>query len=222
MNAESFWSNLAKTREAEVEELRDELRSLRREMKRHRQPVEALNEIEKQVEALEEQVVKPIERRELDVKTVEGPIRLGSKVRLRTLGTEGVVTALSEDEAEVQVGVLRVRTRLTELDLKGQSQQEPTTTQHPSSAEKQPHHALNLQESNSIYAASVPMMPWMPWIAIWNALTWPDYPGCALSMVRELANCAMWSANLSASIPMSNPMKGVNVEKAAMGSQLQS
>jgi DNA mismatch repair protein MutS2 len=87
-------------------------------MKRHRQPVEALKEIEEKVEELEEKVEKPVERRELDVQAVEGPIRLGSKVRLRTLGTEGVVTALSEDEAEVQVGVLRVRARLTELDLR--------------------------------------------------------------------------------------------------------
>ena len=56
----------------------------------------------------------------MDIETTEGPIQLGSKVQLRTLGTEGVVTALSEDEAEVPVGVLRVRTRLTELNLKGQ------------------------------------------------------------------------------------------------------
>ena len=108
------------TAETEIDELRDELQKLRREMQRHRQPVEALTAIEKQVEDLEEQVEKPVERRELDIETAEGPIQLGSKVQLRTLGTEGVVTALSEDEAEVQVGVLRVRTRLTELNLKGQ------------------------------------------------------------------------------------------------------
>ncbi|MCU0489744.1 MAG: Smr/MutS family protein, partial [Anaerolineales bacterium] len=44
-------------------------------------------------------------------------IRLGDKVRLRTLGSQGVVTALSQDEAEVQLGVLRVRARLAELEL---------------------------------------------------------------------------------------------------------
>jgi DNA mismatch repair protein MutS2 len=36
-------------------------------------------------------------------------------VRLRNLGVQGVVTALSQEEAEVQVGVLRVRARLSEL-----------------------------------------------------------------------------------------------------------
>jgi DNA mismatch repair protein MutS2 len=114
--------------EKEVSVLRDELRKLRREMKRHRQPIETLKKIDEQVDILEKQVEKPVERREPDVKTVEGPIRLGSKVRLRTLGTEGVVTALSEDEAEVQVGVLRVRARLTELDLRGAPQPRSVAT----------------------------------------------------------------------------------------------
>ena len=108
--------------EKEVDELRGEMRRLRREMKRHKQPLEALKVMEEKVEELEEKVEAPVERRPVDVQVVEGPIRLGSKVRLRTLGTEGVVTALGEEEAEVQVGVLRVRARLTELDLKSQPQ----------------------------------------------------------------------------------------------------
>ena len=74
---------------------------------------------ENQVEELESQVEAPIERRIPDVAPVDGPIRLGSRVMLRTLGNEGVVTALSEDEAEVQIGVLRIRARLAELVLKG-------------------------------------------------------------------------------------------------------
>jgi DNA mismatch repair protein MutS2 len=112
---------LAETRqqgEEEVAAIREELEDLRRELRRHRQPLEALQEIEEQVEGLEEQVEQPVERREVDVKAVEGPIRLGAKVRLRTLGTEGIVTALSEEEAEVQVGVLRVRAKLSELELR--------------------------------------------------------------------------------------------------------
>ncbi len=108
--------------EAEVEALREEIRKLRREMQRLRQPVEAIAALEEQVEELVEIVEKPVERRVLDVQAVEGAIQLGSKVRLRTLGTEGIVTSLSEEEAEVQVGVLRVRARLAELELKGHPQ----------------------------------------------------------------------------------------------------
>jgi DNA mismatch repair protein MutS2 len=122
--------------ETEVDGLRDELRRLRRDMKRHRQPIEALNQIDEQIEALEKQVEKPVERRDVDVKTVEGPIQLGSKVRLRSLGTEGVVTALSEEEAEVQVGVLRVRARLTELDHKGSPKPQKTAASQSKQAGK--------------------------------------------------------------------------------------
>jgi DNA mismatch repair protein MutS2 len=105
--------------EEEVKSVREELKMLRRELRKHRQPIQALKEIEDQVQELEEQVDTPVERQMPDVATVQGPVRLGSKVKLRTLGNEGVVTALSEDEAEVQIGVLRIRARLSELVLKG-------------------------------------------------------------------------------------------------------
>lgn len=106
--------------EEKVQAVLKELKKLRREMRQHRQPVDVLKEIEDRVEELEEQVDAPIERRIPDLIDLHAPIRLGSKVRLRTLGNEGVVTSLSEDEAEVQIGVLRVRARLSELELKGQ------------------------------------------------------------------------------------------------------
>jgi DNA mismatch repair protein MutS2 len=110
--------------EQKVNAVQDELKKLQREMRQHRQPIEALQEIEERIESLEEQVDAPVERREIDVQTFEGPIRLGSRVRLRTLGNEGIVSALSEDEAEVQIGVLRIRARLSELELKANGQQE--------------------------------------------------------------------------------------------------
>lgn len=103
-----------------VEALNKEIKSLRHELKQHRQPIDALTEIEAKIRELEDQVAEPVERRLPDVQSVEGPVRLGSKVRLRTLGNIGVVTALSEDEAEVQIGVLRIRARLVELELTGE------------------------------------------------------------------------------------------------------
>jgi len=105
--------------EDKVKAVRQELKFLRQEMKRYRQPIETLQEIEAQVQELEEQVEAPIVRRAPDIVPIEGPIRLGSKVKLRSLGNDGIVTALSEDEAEVQIGVLRIRARLAELELIG-------------------------------------------------------------------------------------------------------
>jgi len=117
-----------------VKAIHKELKNLRRELKLHRQPVEAIAEVEARVQELEEQVDEPVERRVPQVVAVSGPIQLGSKVRLRTLGNEGVVSALSEDEAEVQIGMLRIRARLGELDLLGGGSE--TDDEKPVLAEK--------------------------------------------------------------------------------------
>ena len=112
--------------EAQVRELQDEIREARRALARARQPLDVLQTVEEQAEVLGEAVDKPVERVLPDV---AGPkrrsIRLGDKVRLRTINMQGVVTALAEEEAEVQVGILRVRTRLADLELA--SGQSPTT-----------------------------------------------------------------------------------------------
>ncbi|MBU1661496.1 MAG: endonuclease MutS2, partial [Chloroflexi bacterium] len=122
---------------AEVAALRDEFSNLRSDLKRHRQPVEALEPLEEKIEELEAKVEEPVERRLPDVVAIQGPIRLGSKVRLRTLGNEGVVTALGENEAEVQIGVLRVRARLAELVLVGGGE-EATDDRRPMTGDSRP------------------------------------------------------------------------------------
>lgn len=107
----------------EVESLQEEIREARRALARARQPLEVLKSVEEQADKLMQVVDKPVERVDLVTFDEESgdqgfdsrSIRLGDKVFLRTLGTQGVVSSISEDEAEVQVGVLRVRTRLADL-----------------------------------------------------------------------------------------------------------
>lgn len=111
--------------EDQVQALQAEVESVRRSLVRARQPLEAIEAAEEQAEALAEAVEVPVERRITEIAPAVGsegglpplnrPIRLGDKVRLRSLNSEGVVTALGAEEAEVQVGVLRVRARLAEL-----------------------------------------------------------------------------------------------------------
>jgi len=113
--------------EHQVEELQEEIRTIRRSLARLRQPLEALQPVEEQAQALEEIVEKRIER---SLPTIKGKplrraIRLGDKVRLRTLNTQGVVTALGEEDAEVQVGMLRVRTRISDLALSRETAELP-------------------------------------------------------------------------------------------------
>ncbi len=104
---------------AKVEELERELSELRKALAKARQPLDALETVEKRVSDLEKVYEEPIERLPLDDEEIfyDRPIRLGDKVRLRSLNTRGVVTSLGEEEIEVQVGSLRVRTRLSEVEL---------------------------------------------------------------------------------------------------------
>ncbi len=103
----------------QLEALQEEVAQVRRELARARQPVEPLKEVVEKIEALEEMVEQPVQQIETpelrQVRQMRRPIRVGDKVRLRNLGAQGVVTALSDEEAEVQVGVLRVRTRLGDI-----------------------------------------------------------------------------------------------------------
>lgn len=56
------------------------------------------------------------------------PLSLGERVTVSTLNTDGVITALGESDAEVQIGSLRVRARLADLIRKGQEAEKPEET----------------------------------------------------------------------------------------------
>ncbi len=101
-----------------VQELQTELESLRKALSRARQPLEALQVVEEKAAELTEDTQEPVERIPIKDEEIilDRPIRLGDRVRLRTLNTKGLVTSLGEDELEVQVGNLRVRTRFSEVE----------------------------------------------------------------------------------------------------------
>ncbi len=151
--------------EAQVRAIQEELRQARGALARARQPLEILQPIQARVDELEEAVEWPVERRQMEAIADGEPaprrtVRLGDKVRLRSLNMPGVVTALSEEEAEVQVGNLRVRARPTDLELPGSEAVEirprtadrrPQETRLPESSGGQP---SNLQPSTFNYPAS--------------------------------------------------------------------
>ncbi|RPH59104.1 MAG: hypothetical protein EHM81_08830, partial [Chloroflexi bacterium] len=109
--------------ELEVEVIKRNIGRLKADLKKLRQPLEALEKIEQKVELVEEKVATPVERQTSKVESqpqpvVFGALKLGEKVLVRTLGSEGIITALGESEAEVQVGSLRIRARLTDIQRK--------------------------------------------------------------------------------------------------------
>ena len=117
--------------ELEVEVLKRNIGRLKSDLKKLRQPLEALELLELKVEKIEEktQVAVPREPQDglgrqgqkLEGQPISGTLKLGEKVIVRTLGSEGIVTALGESEAEVQVGSLRIRAKLGDILRKSEA-----------------------------------------------------------------------------------------------------
>jgi DNA mismatch repair protein MutS2 len=110
---------LAKARaegELEVAVLKQNMESLKQQLKKAKQPLEAIKLIEEKLEKIEEKVEQPVERKsnQLSVSSHQS-LRLGERVTVSTLNAEGVVTALGESDAEVQIGTVRMRARLSDL-----------------------------------------------------------------------------------------------------------
>ncbi len=120
---------LARTRaegELEVAVLKRNIDSLKSQLRKARQPLDALKDLEERVDEIQQKIQAPVER----VPQAEGlppsALKLGERVFLRTLNTEGIVTALGESDAEVQIGTLRVRARFSDLEkVRPPAAQEP-------------------------------------------------------------------------------------------------
>ncbi|MEA3352091.1 MAG: endonuclease MutS2, partial [Chloroflexota bacterium] len=126
--------------EADVAAVRDQIQELQKNLRQARQPLDIIQQAEEKVEELAVEVEAPVERHipESIITPLQGPIQLGSKVHVRSLGQAGVVLTLGEDEAEVQVGILRVRARLSELVLSGRGEEAPVDNEQAATDVKSP------------------------------------------------------------------------------------
>jgi DNA mismatch repair protein MutS2 len=114
-------------------------------LKKAKQPLEALKQLEEKVEAIEERIEAPVERRKTvdrESATVYRPLSLGERVTVSTLNAEGVITALGESDAEVQIGSLRVRARLADLVRKSE-EQSPREVSNQKTVDERPQTMLN-------------------------------------------------------------------------------
>lgn len=109
--------------EANLAALRSEVEALKRELQRARLPLEQIRHIEAQAATLERFIPIPPSSPKIE-------IQIGDKVRVRPLGLEGEVTALDEEEAEVQAGNLRFRARLNELERLDTPSEVPSMRPH--------------------------------------------------------------------------------------------
>ena len=145
--------------ELEVEVLKTQLKMLKDELKKARQPLEALEAIEEKIELVEEQVQQPIKRITQSVKT-GGALRTGDRVVLRQLGTEGILSSIDGEEAEVQAGSLRLKVKLEELKRKsdepavGSGQRSAISGQLSIKKQKPGQQSSGASRQSSILAAS--------------------------------------------------------------------
>lgn len=134
----------------ELSEFEGQISELRRKLAKASQPLEIIEELEADFEALEDEVAEPVLRASSspDPKAAfERHFKLGEKVHLDTINAEGVITSLGVDYAEVQVGRLRVRARLKELSKPGED--DPNRSEKPTKrrASSRSQTSENLRES---------------------------------------------------------------------------
>ncbi len=105
--------------EADAANLQDEIEELRRQLTRARQPLEALKPLQEQVADVNVRAQKVVQRQAVQ-EAAPRPLRLGDKVRVRSIRMDGVISAMSDSDFEVQVGNLRVRARQHDIQRAGE------------------------------------------------------------------------------------------------------
>lgn len=132
---------LAKARaegELEVAVLKRNIDSLKSQLKKASQPLTAIRAIEEKMEKMEEKVEQPVERQTSKVEVQTGVVKLGEKVTVSTLNADGVVTALGEADAEVQIGTIRVRAKLSDLIRKSTGEAVESKVKSQTSSDPRP------------------------------------------------------------------------------------
>jgi DNA mismatch repair protein MutS2 len=123
--------------EKQVESLETEIQDIRRELIRARQPLEKIRQVEEQAGVLDDQIEKLAKQKSDSIVSKQKPLQIGEHVKIKSLDMEGVVTNLDEEEVEIQVGVLRLRARYSEIKRKNDQDIKPTKHEQKKHAESQ-------------------------------------------------------------------------------------
>lgn len=101
---------------AEIEQIRGELRALRRRLQAASLPLAELRDIEATVQELAETAAQPPAPDEAALAARAHVWHVGDSAWVPAIRTTGTITLLEGEEAEVQMGRLRVRVRADELE----------------------------------------------------------------------------------------------------------
>ena len=118
--------------QTEIENLQEELKTIRRQLNRSKLPVDEIKPLEEKIEELEAAAKPPVERRRQPSQSAPRPLLKGARVYVRSLDMEGRVLSVGETDVEVQLGTLRLRASLSDIQRPG----EPAFSQDEKPASK--------------------------------------------------------------------------------------
>lgn len=106
----------------EVEGLRREVGEMKERLDQGEKPARALKEVEDKIQEVDQELSQPVPQRrpEISRPQKQGPILVGSQVYIRTLDQKGIVESIDGKDAEVQVGNMRVRAEVEDLEPTGE------------------------------------------------------------------------------------------------------
>ena len=117
----------------ELDQLRKSLEEVRSEIVESKTPLEDIAELESEAELIEEILSEPVPKRQAEIPQPipSGPIHEGDNVYLRSLGKKGKVLSVNGNDVEIQVGVIRVRARKSDLEHTAASDEPELTVSTP-------------------------------------------------------------------------------------------
>ncbi len=122
--------------QAELDEFREQLRDLQRELSAAGQPLSEIRKLRQEVERASRNMAqepKPLAQRMASA-SIDRPLQVGDTVWLTNLRIEGEVLAVDAEQAEVQIGRLRTRAGLAELEWRKSKPAAPPERDLPRSA----------------------------------------------------------------------------------------
>ncbi len=123
----------------EAEKLYAEIDAIRAQVKAPTKSTQKKKMLRKQVGDLVDRIEEPIEKQRFQTQR-RRPLRTGDRVYVRRLDTDGVVTSISEDNVEVQIGKMHVKVDLRDIERSKNEQRRIDRiggTEHHSSSVKE-------------------------------------------------------------------------------------
>jgi DNA mismatch repair protein MutS2 len=98
----------------ELEQVYEKINAIKAQAEKSTQ-TDVKKELRKKADQLKEKIQQPIEKQRVE-KQPRRPLRTGDRVYLRRLDTLGVVTEIANEEIEVQIGKMRMRADLRDVE----------------------------------------------------------------------------------------------------------